>query len=58
LLRPHTSMKLPTMAPRLLTKSAKSDNGHVEPGPDIQPGTGTGALLIYYNIYQRPVSFK
>lgn len=44
--RPHTSMKLPTAAPRLSTKAANSDKGQVDPGPDVQPGTGTGALFI------------
>jgi hypothetical protein len=52
-LRPHTSMKFPTILPRLSTKSINSDNGHVDPGPDVQPGIGTGAWLTCYKVYQR-----
>lgn len=48
---PQTLTKSPAAAARgpsiYFEKEAR---GHEEPGPDVQPGTGTTALLIYEKI--------
>lgn len=45
---PQTLMKSPAAAARGPSMYFEKDaRGHEEPGPDVQPGTGTTALLIY-----------